>query len=1180
MRAKKLFQGTNISFFAKDCRKTGDMDFLCSGHGLGLWDADMIPQTLAKIGHKAMISRILLALLTCTLLTTLHPAMSLAATEPLAPDPPAVTPIATDPSFNYFDLEVTYTTAVGADGVILVAKQSYLSFAVAPTDGVEYTANARMGSGDRLNPNCMAYCQYVVAKSATGGTVRVTGLKANTKYYFYAYTYNGTGADINYNQTQNPVAAITAQVPLAGRSHNEQHVASGPGGTELNSDCQYCHGGHHTADRLPRGTGQYDRCITCHNSNSATTARTKLNLGLHLPSSSTLQVDCGTCHSMHSWRKEELYSSTTGHAANDGFNLSFVRANMTKYANTTNGYTADALEPTVFQIRPNDYAFTSGPYDAVCQTCHTATTYNRQSPTGTENSTHYIGQDCKTCHGHKPTIKDAQYNAFRPGHTVGGSFQDLGTESPCTDRCHDASKGVLDGIHGNGTVATCSLCHVGTPTRDNERLGGSITAKSPAGDARWADGTSAAADSGTADAWSSKTCTTCHRTTDSTGAAMYYHDVTIAAVTPLHQLSSNSSGGYDCEACHSPDKTNEQLNTHMKTDTTVTGCYVCHDKTTAALRTTSIVAKTVINSVTFDIPRTSANTNNSKCENCHYLKGDYRRHGLTDDASLTDGMDNNKFDASTNTVVNHNNLGGSVGAWSTSGNTIPSYRKASYTGKIDYDTYGGLLAADYNCGDCHSGSISTKSFTTLRVMRVHTKAHGVGRGDCLTCHVEATSVADEINTGKGTVGTTVNCETCHSIANGNGPSGDKLYQYDGLRHHKTARAQAGDCSWCHADPRPATPVQGTWDGYNAYADTADSDGSGGADDATDGWATDYAAPTAAYTTPEQPGCYLCHTNATSYSVEVYGLNGLHGYNFNAGTAAQRTSGLTVWANNYDARAGSYPNRSNVEYNADPVTQTPVHRLEANDGASLIKAENLGACMACHSVQLHHAVPKPTTDYDNYDTTRYRMPWDVLRYGPGRSIFGVGDLFRGVDNSATAWDDHMMNAGYRQECQDWSDDCRDRTRNGYMREIPPEFSWGPGVSGDSQVVIPCNSNYNNFELLTNLCAATGVSNGGKYQANIFADFAAPAVDSVYITRAEWNGTDVNVIVYNKLDSGQTMRLSYSGGACTNAPVNLTWNTDHYEGTCTNPGSFTSGTDYVTVSNETTASTLDVRTRLVK
>jgi hypothetical protein len=1078
-------------------------------------------------------------------------------TEPATQaDPPTVVPLT---GTNYFDLTVNYTIPSGADGVLVVVRQTKAP-ENAPYDGTIYTPNTRIGDGDTTVPGCYLYCEYVVADAITDGNVTVTGLKADTLHYFTVYAYKGSGtgsAGINY------VRSITATVSATtdsdgGISHNQQYVP----GYNTPAECAYCHGVHHTSQLLPTGLDQWDKCFSCHDG----TPSTKINIGLHLSDGS---VDCGTCHSLHSWRTEELYS--TSHAGVKGFNQTFVRANMSKYINTTDyppptgGGTLTALDNTVFQDRTTDFAFSTpdpvtGKYNGVCQTCHLDTAVNHYTQTGAD--THRSGLDCMICHVHKQTD---QFNAFRPGHQVGGVYADFGSDAEC-EGCHDpdpAKGGVLDGIHGDGIIATCSLCHSGTPTRDNEKLGDSITisGKSPAGDARLANGVAAA---GT---WSSITCVTCH-----TGL---YHGITIAAVAPKHQLSSNSSRGYDCERCHAADKVNEQLTTHMGTDTVANCVTICHGRTTPAAATTTIVARTVIDNVTFSDPE--PNLNDTRCEHCHAQKGDYTLHGMTDDDSVDDGIDNANGPNSTTGLVTHNNLGGSLGAWSTSGNTMPSYRAATYTGKIDYDTYGGLLAADYNCGDCHSGSISTKSFTTLRAMQVHTKANGVGRGDCLTCHVEAISVADEINTGKGASVTTVNCETCHSIANGNGPSGEKLYQYDGLRHHKTAKAQAGDCSWCHADPRPAIPVQGTWDGYNAYADTADSDGSGGADDATDGWASDYTPPGAAYTTPEQPGCYLCHTNATSYSVEVYGLNGLHGFNFNAGTAAQRTTGLTVWANNYDARAGSYSNANNAPYDADPMTQALVHRIEANDGTSLIKAENLGACMACHSVQLHHAVPKPTADYDDYTGDRYRMPWDVLRYGPGRSIFGNGYLFRGTSNSATSWDDHMKDARWRGECR--PSDCRDRTRNGYMREQPPEFSWGPGVAGDSQVVIPCNSNYNNFENLTNLCAGTGVSNGGQYQAIVFADFAAATVDSVYITLAEWNGTDVNVRVYNKLGAGQTMRMSYSGGACTNAPVNLTWNTDHYEGTCTGPGNFTNGIDYVTVSNLTTASTLDFRTRLV-
>ncbi|MHB8809715.1 MAG: cytochrome c3 family protein [Desulfobulbaceae bacterium] len=237
-------------------------------------------------------------MLSCLLLGALSPALSFAAPEPSAAPAPTVTgPLAT----NYFDLEVNYTKPDDAAGVLVVARQAYTPIK-APIDTTVYTANARLGVGDTLVPGCILYCDYVVADAAASGTVTVTGLKAGTKYYFVVFSYNGTGTDINYNQTITPVSATTATVPPEGRSHNEQYVATGPGGTETESDCAKCHGVHHTSQLLPSGLDQLDKCQSCHRAGGLASAKT--DIGLHPADGS---VDCGTCHSMHSFRKEELF---------------------------------------------------------------------------------------------------------------------------------------------------------------------------------------------------------------------------------------------------------------------------------------------------------------------------------------------------------------------------------------------------------------------------------------------------------------------------------------------------------------------------------------------------------------------------------------------------------------------------------------------------------------------------------------------------------------------------------------------------------------------------------------------------------------------------------------------------------------------------------------------------------
>jgi len=442
-------------------------------------------------------------------------------TEPTAAAAPTVdAPTGT----NYFDLTVNYTKPGNADGVLVVARSSS-SLSTPPYDGLEYTPDARFGSGDSTEPGCMIFCEYVVANDTASGSVNITGLKDNTKYYFAVYAYKGLGAGItgiNYVQTISPSSPVTTDtVPAAGKSHNELYVAQGgAGGTMTSADCANCHGVHHTSQLLPTGLDMYNKCFVCHQAGGA--ADPKIDIAMHLADGS---VDCGTCHTMHSFTEEELYS--TDHGGTSGFNQSFVRSNMAKYLNTANGFAVDALEPTVFQTRPDDFAYASGdpPYNAVCQSCHDPadgrTTHHNQAGTDDHHISGGVAEDCTTCHSHKNTD---EYNAFFPS---GGHAADFGKDATCTV-CHDPTdtKNVVSDIH-NGD---CTICHSGSPSSSNEKLGDA--ANGIDGDARLANGTAAA---GT---WASVTCLTCHPS------------ATYPAPDVHHDSKNNYAVNGNCTQCH------------------------------------------------------------------------------------------------------------------------------------------------------------------------------------------------------------------------------------------------------------------------------------------------------------------------------------------------------------------------------------------------------------------------------------------------------------------------------------------------------------------------------------------------------------------------------------------------------------------------------------------------------
>jgi hypothetical protein len=316
-------------------------------------------------------------------------------------------------------------------------------------------------------------------------------------------------------------------------------------------DCAKCHGVHHTSQLLPSGSDQLNKCQSCHRAGGPASAKT--DIGLHPADNS---VDCGTCHSMHSFRKEELYS--TNHAGEKGFNKSFVRANMSKHINPTDypppsgGGTITALDNTVFQDRPADFAFASedparpGIFNGVCQSCHLATDVNHYTQTGADG--HHTGEDCIVCHKHSDkfmhggggtgcvvchghdagssydsdmTFPNDGADGTSPGY---GSAQSHSTHTETTgddlkgpgiycDTCHNISNFPYfksgtdangDGLFSLSETDVCDDCHSGGGTYDG--------LDDPAIGAKeiWKIGAYAATDDSTLRSDKEKWCATCH----------------------------------------------------------------------------------------------------------------------------------------------------------------------------------------------------------------------------------------------------------------------------------------------------------------------------------------------------------------------------------------------------------------------------------------------------------------------------------------------------------------------------------------------------------------------------------------------------------------------------------------------------------------------------------------------
>ncbi len=905
--------------------------------------------------------------------------------------------------------------------------------------------------------------------------------------------------------------------------HNYDPNVTTPLGTTV-VDCDWCHKQTHTdqpalAGFVPTKSVVYERCFQCHNASDVSApASNKGIIGNHTSDGS---IDCGKCHEVHDISGGKIastdnHSNTTPLAGQPQNNIKYIRKDMTKYV-------PGASANTVFQQSPEHWAFASsdpdsvtGEYNGICQTCHDVPTeHHRRAYTDDHQITKSTPSDdttwkatnCLDCHQHTYTPSNiGEKDAFKPWHQDTNFGWDAAGECKL---CHGDGTGtdaIVSVIHRNN----CDLCHnAGAPkNKTTLKVGDSFTdpadSFSPAGSASWA-GVDITA-----------TCTDCH--TNGSNGVTGFHGLTIAEVKGRHQLSSDTSGGYDCEACHSSDAANAQLNTHMGTDSVANCVAVCHDNATGPERTgagdTSITPKKAIKAVTFDWPY--VNKNDSKCEDCHQAKGYYKLHGLTDDDSPADGINNATFPGSATPAVNHNNLSSAAG------------QSVSYTGKLA--TYGGIKVTTYSCDDCHSGD--RVNATSLEAMQAHTAQNGTGTGNCLTCHNGITDFENVIASGTAGGGNTpVNCENCHNATiNGGGvtnsPSGKRMYQYDGIRHHTTQHAQAGDCTWCHADPRPAVPT--TANGFGATATAASSNNGVGAYDT--GWDVDFTGVACPTPPPKQIGCRLCHTNYETYSVDVKATNNndtdstdtndLHGYHINSSkTTGYSDSGLVVYANNFNAETvTSYPSGSRNPLVYAPnnrVTQASLasHRIVPNSGTAKIAVYDYGACLGCHSINLFHAAPIAPSDYPTPTSTETTLPYDTLRYAPGRSVFNIlpdknfdgaissddcGSSGPSGGNNTEDWDQHCEPEKWNGEA--WNnkrgEDLMRRTYNKNPSYNEMFHTNGAIYSGFTRTAVPGYSAFSNYEVLngipTNGSQYSGHDTGSGGGVVTFADITAPTL----------------------------------------------------------------------------------------
>ncbi len=205
--------------------------------------------------------------------------------------------------------------------------------------------------------------------------------------------------------------------------------------------CESCHS-LHGFGLILRDSEQETLCKTCHNPSGQ--APDMSDVALHSVLSDTVIVDCGSCHDPHS--PSESYNS---HTDTTTTNLSLIR-------DDTATYWPDALEPSVFHTDPDDFAYTTTPFNGICQTCHTATSYH----TNTGDNTGHGSADCVSCHPHGDGFAGSGGSCM----DCHGSAQDNGDGIPSWQTGRRAIVGELSyaSHHLQGLPlddSDCSVCH-------------------------------------------------------------------------------------------------------------------------------------------------------------------------------------------------------------------------------------------------------------------------------------------------------------------------------------------------------------------------------------------------------------------------------------------------------------------------------------------------------------------------------------------------------------------------------------------------------------------------------------------------------------------------------------------------------------------------------------------------
>ena len=650
------------------------------------------------------------------------------------------------------------------------------------------------------------------------------------------------------------------------------------------------HGPHPTL-----GFTELDRCQRCHNSTLSEVVNT-INAG---KGAAGIPVDCANCHvSQHvaitnpSEIHDYILVNTGSTCSNCHIENYWSHTDMNATASCATCH-ASANQDEYNALHQND-----------CLVCHL-------SPRSEVISAIYTGiagtpVDCATCH---PTYASDFFGA----HQNRNHSTAVSGINKCTS-CHDATAGTPIGIPtslaDNMVHDDCGACH---------NADGTLKAGASAG----SDGVA--------------NCADCHGlyNTDFAGGHQNEDHGNVAAVAP-------------CNSCHTG---NVISSARIHEDNCFTSS--CHVSSSDGTLTNSAAGHTVGSPSNcsdchgVSSHNTSTDHNNraiswtlgttAACNGCHSSDND--NIGQTGAGSLTsqadvDALHDKNWDGTV--MANQCELcHWYVQAWDNPEGLPIAADIANYI-------TAGKGTTTIECTDCHSynandhgGHTPTDFGWSPSCSGCHNEAGNsdivaspdVHNNQCGLCHVNPGGGGTLRSYAIGQViSESTTCVTCH------GTDAETT-------HHSATQATTGNCTWCHADPRPG------WPG------------------------------TAPDPIPTQLFCIKCH-------VEPSG------------------TGLVVYSNTYtpvnvSGQSGSQWNISGVA----ATIQTPVHTITHT---AKINVQNYGACLGCHDgntpgaaqIQVWHAAPLWVKDgsagdnNSNDDTSSSTADdaFDVLRNAPGRSYY--------------------------------------------------------------------------------------------------------------------------------------------------------------------------------------------------